>query len=200
MGREAICICVWNGARHNVKALLEPPEFILRGGLPCRVPFAEMKSVKVDGEWLRFEISHEPVALQLGPTMAAKWADTLLKPPPTLAKKLGITSETAVRMIGSVDDGALKTALNEARAVAKSKGDLILARVDTPADLDAALARASAQLNSGTPIWFIYRKGPDHPLNENQVRATAIATGIVDTKIAAVSPEFSALRFVKRRT
>jgi hypothetical protein len=36
-------------------------------------------------------------------------------------------------------------------------------------------------------------------LNENLVRETALATGIVDTKIAAVSAEFSALRFVKRR-
>ena len=132
--------------------------------------------------------------------MAAKWADELLKPPPTLAKKLGITSETTVRMIGTVDDDALKNALNDAKAVSKSKGDLILARVDTSAALKTALAKADVQLKSGIPIWFIYRKGPGHPLNENLVRETALATGIVDTKIAAVSAEFSALRFVKRRT
>jgi len=199
MGREAICACLWNGTRHNVKALLEPPELILRGELRHRVPFAKMKSIATDGEWLRLEIDREPVALQLGSAMAAKWADALLKPPPTLAKKLGIASETTVRMIGSVDDGALKDALDEARAVSRSKGDLILARVDTPADLKAALAKAASELAAGIPIWFIYRKGPGHPLNENQVRKTALATGIVDTKIAAVSVEFSALRFVKRR-
>jgi len=32
------------------------------------------------------------------------------------------------------------------------------------------------------------------------VRDTALAIGIVDTKVAAVSAEFSALRFVKRRS
>ena len=83
--------------------------------------------------------------------------------------------------------------------VSQTKGDLILARVDTPADLKAALVKAAGQLAAGIPIWFIYRKGPGHPLNENLVRTTALATGIVDTKIAAVSAEFSALRFVKRR-
>jgi hypothetical protein len=182
-----------------VKALLEPPELILRGDVRRRVPFAKMKRIAADAELLRFEIDKEPVALELGSAMAAKWADALLKPPPTLMKKLGITPETTVRMMGSVDDAALKSALAEAKAVSKSKGDLIIARVDTPADLKAALVRAAGQLNSGTPIWFIYRKGPGHPLNESQVRETALATGIVDTKIAAVSGEFSALRFVKRR-
>ncbi len=64
--------------------------------------------------------------------MAAKWAEALLKPPPTLAKKLGITPETTVRMIGPVDDSALKGALAEAKDVSQRKGDLIVARVDTP--------------------------------------------------------------------
>jgi len=200
MGRQASCSCVCNGTQYNVKALLEPPELILRGELRRRVPFAEIKNIAADGEWLRFKINQEPLALQLGIAMAAKWADALLKPLPTLAKKLGITPESTVRTIGPIDGAVLKAALDEAKVVSKTKGDLILARVDTPSDLKAALAKAAAQLDSGTPIWFIYRKGPGHSLNENQVRATALAAGIVDTKIAAVSPELSALRFIKRRT
>lgn len=199
MGREANCTCVWNGARHHVKALLEPPELILREEIRRRIPFAKMKNVGADGDWLRFTFEGEPVAVQLGDGMAAKWADAMLKPPPTLAKKLGITPETTVRTIGPMDDAALKATLEVAAAVSNSKGDLILARVDTPADLNAALAKAASETKSGIPIWFIYRKGPGHPLNENLVRETALATGIVDTKIASVSAEFSALRFVKRR-
>jgi hypothetical protein len=113
---------------------------------------------------------------------------------------LGITPQTIIRIIGPVDDAALKTVLSSAKQISSAKGDLILARVDTPADLKAALKKAANQLNAGVPIWLIYRKGPGHPLDENQVRETALATGIVDTKIAAVSPEFSALRFVKRRS
>jgi hypothetical protein len=200
MGREATCRCVWGKTEYEVKALLEPPELIVRGELRRRVPFAKMKSVKADGDLLRFTFEGESVALSLGNERAAKWADALLKPPPTLAKKLGIKPETTVRMIGPVDDAALQAALADAKAVSQSKGDLILARIDTPADLSAALRKAARQLSAGIPIWFIYRKGPGHPLNENIVRATALATGIVDTKIAAVSAEFSALRFVKRRS
>jgi hypothetical protein len=200
MGREANCLCVWNGGRHTVKALLEPPELILRGELRRRVSFAKLKKITADGAWLRFVVENELVALELGGAMAAKWADALVKAPPTLAKKLGITPETTVRMMGPADDAALKSALAEARAVSKIKGELILARVDTPAELHMALMSATDQLKSGIPIWFIYRKGPGHPLNENLVRATALTTGIVDTKVAAVSAEFSALRFVKRRS
>jgi hypothetical protein len=200
MGREAVCTCIWNGEKSKVKALLEPPELILRGEMRRRVPFAKMKGVKAEGDLLHFKFESESVALQLGSTMAGKWADALLKPPPTLAKKLGITPETTVRMIGPIDDAALKSALAEAKSVSQRRGELILARVDAPADLVAALREAAVELKAGVPIWFIYRKGPGHSLNENQVRETALATGIVDTKIAAVSAEFSALRFVKRRS
>jgi hypothetical protein len=49
-------------------------------------------------------------------------------------------------------------------------------------------------------VWFIYPKGSGHSLNENLVRSTALATGIVDTKVAAVPTNFSALRFIKRKT
>jgi hypothetical protein len=199
MGREAVCTCDWNGKKSTVKALLEPPELIIRGETRRRLPYSKLEKVKADGEILRFTFEGEGVALSLGSAMAAKWADALLKPPPTLAKKLGISSETIVRIIGPADYPTLKKALADAKAISQRKGDLIVARVDTPADLHSALMKAEAQLAAGVPIWFVYLKGPGHPLNENLVRTTALATGIVDTKIAAVSAEFSALRFVKRR-
>jgi len=200
MGREATCTCLWNGKKSNVKAIIEPPQLILRGELRRRLPIATIQSIKVERDQLRFVVEGEDVSLLLGSDMAAKWADALLKPPPTLAKKLGITADTTVWMIGSVDDAALKAALAEAKSVSHRKGDLILARVDTPADLHSALTRAADELNAGTPIWFVYRKGPGHVLNESLVRSTALATGIVDTKVSSVSDVFSALRFVKRRS
>jgi hypothetical protein len=159
-----------------------------------------MKSIKADGHLLHFKFATDSVSLELGSAMAAKWADVLLKPPPSLAKKLGFTPETTVRTIGPMDDPALKKALEDAKNISQLNGELILARIDTPADLHAALVKAADQLKAGVPIWFIYRKGPGHPLNENQVRDIALPTGIVDTKVASVSAEFSALRFVKRRT
>ena len=89
MGREATCTCVWNGKKSIVKALIEPPELILRGELKRRVPIATMKSVKAERDQLCFTVEGDPVALSLGSDIAVKWADALLKPPPTLARKLG---------------------------------------------------------------------------------------------------------------
>lgn len=199
MGQEAVCTCDWNCKKTSIKALLEPPELILRGETRRRLPFSKLQDVMADGEMLRFTFEGERIALSLGNTMATKWAQALLKPPPSLAKKLGITSETAIWMMGRSDDPALHAALKEAKSVSPRNGDLIVARIDTPAHLQSVLLRAAERLGAGIPIWFIYRKGPGHPLNENLVRATALATGIVDTKVAAISAELTALRLVKRR-
>lgn len=200
MGREAECDCIWNGAASRVKALLEPPELILRGAIRRRLPFAELQQARADGTLLSFRFQDEPVSLHLGSAMAAKWAQSILRPPPTLAKKLGISESARVRLIGSIDDDALRKALSEAAEISSRNSDLIIARVNTPAELSRALRSAAARLARGVPIWFIYRKGPGHALSESDVRFAGLAAGIVDTKIAAVSPALTALRFVKRRS
>jgi hypothetical protein len=200
MGREAICACDWNGMKTEVKALIEPPELILRGGIRRRVPIAAMKQIKADDGRLHFMFNGEAVALDAGSDVAAKWAKALLTPPPSLAKKLGITAESVVRMIGEVDDAVLEKAISEAKEGTTRNGDVILARADTPGELTAALRKSADDLGRGVPIWFIYPKGPGHALNEHIVRSTALATGIVDTKVAAVSSVLTALRFVKRKS
>ena len=100
-----------------------------------------------------------------------------MKPPPSLAKKLGITPETTVRVIGTVDDAALAKALSEAKAVSARDGDVIVARVNSPANLATALARATKGLERGAPIWLIHRKGPGHALNETIVRIHSSCRG-----------------------
>jgi hypothetical protein len=193
-------MCNWNGEKAEVKALIEPPELILRGGIRRRIPIAAMKQIRAEGEGLLFSFNGEAVALALGNEAATKFAKALTTPPPSLAKKLGITAESVVRTIGEIDDRALEKAISEAKEVTNRSGDLILARVDTPVELTAAIKKAADDLSRGVPIWFIYPKGPGHALNEHIVRATALATGIVDTKVAAVSAALTALRFVKRKS
>jgi hypothetical protein len=199
MGREATCNCNWSGTDAQVKALIEPPELILRGGIRRRLPLAELKNVHADGELLRFDFDRESVSITLGSALAAKWAAAITTPPPSLAKKLGITSETHVRMLGSVDDGALHDALETAKHVSNRIGDLVIARVDTPQDIARSLKAAASELAAGTPIWFVYPKGRGHALSEHDARAMGLAAGLVDTKVAAVSGTLTALRFVKRR-
>jgi hypothetical protein len=199
MGREATCTCNWNAETARVKALLEPPEMILRGELRARIPFAKMKRVKAVGGDLCFNFGADNVRLALGEAMAAKWAEAILKPPPTLAKKLGVLPGMKVQMLGKIDDEALSEALSEARVVPRGAAQLIVARVNTAVELAGAFRKNIAALREGVLIWVVYRKGPGHEINESDVRGTGLDAGVVDVKVASVSPALTGLKFVKRR-
>jgi len=198
MGREANCVCEWNGKTERVKALLEPPDLILRGAIRRRIPFSAMKRVGVDGGRLRIDCG-DRLWLDLGEAMAAKWAQTMLAPPATLAKKLGIASGSAIRSIGKIDDDALGKALREGRMVTRGPADLIVARVNTQAELAGAFEKTADLLKDGAPIWIVYRKGPGHAIGESNVRATGLAAGVVDVKVASVSAQLTGLKFVRRK-
>lgn len=200
MGREAVCLCGWGGdeAGIEVKALLETGEVVLRGAIRRRVPFAEMRGVGAEGDRLRFEIGGEAVWLALGREKAAKWAKAIANPP-TLASKLGITAETRVWMVGDVDDRMLAAALEEAKEVSETDGNLIVIRAASTAELELAFAQVGEQLAERVPVWVVFVKGPGQELNEHAVRAMGLARGIVDTKVASVSSRLTALRFVRRK-
>jgi hypothetical protein len=199
MGRESECTCKHNGKQFAVRALIEPPDLILRGELRRKFPIAALKQIRADGEDLRLTFQRGDFALTLGSTLAAKWLKALTTPPPGLAQKLGISADTVVRMMGPVDDDGLQTALSAAKAVNSKNADMILARVNSPGDLARVLRAASGALAARVPIWFVYPKGKGHALTESDVRSTALAAGIVDTKVASVSSILTALRFVRRR-
>jgi hypothetical protein len=200
MGREAVCTCTLDGKRFEVKSLLEPPDLILRGDIRRRVPFAAMKRVSADGDELRFVHGAEQFSLKLGRAMAAKWTQAILAPPVTLTKKLGIDAGTRVCIIGKMDDGALQEAIADAYVVSRGTADIVLARVNTSAELDTALSKASECVAKGAALWIVYRKGPGQAISESDVRGAGLAAGIVDVKVASVSPELTALKFVKRKS
>lgn len=200
MGREAVCTCDWAGTVAEVKALLETSELILRGGIRRRVPFSEIKEVKVQSECLRFRVGGERVELLLGSSVAGKWASAMTSPPPSLSRKLGIANKTVVRTIGSTQDENLKSALAEAACISDKDADLIVACVDTPESLKAAFKEAKKQLLDSVPIWLVYAKGPGHPLNEAAIRSLLRDNGLMDTKVASVSNVLTALRFSLRQS
>jgi hypothetical protein len=203
MGREATCMCEWNGEMARVKALIEPPELILRGEIRRRLPFSELRQLRAEGGALRFKYGKDAVTLKLEASTAERWAKAILAPPPSLAKKLGITPESTVWMIGEVDDLALENALAEARRVArKGSGvgaDVIVARANTAAELARAFKTTAKATSIGVPIWIVYRKGPGHAISESDVRETGLAAGVVDVKVASVSPTLTGLKFVRRK-
>jgi hypothetical protein len=206
MGREASCICEWNGETARVKVLLEPPELILRGEIKRRIAIASLKQIAARGARLDFRVDGESYSLEMGEAQAAKWAQALLKPPPTLAQKLGITSGSAVRVIGTVDDDALSEALAEAHTVTRGAVHVIIARVDTSAQVADAWKKAATQVENGAALWMIYPKGRmiypkgrGHSTNETTVREAGLAAGFVDVKVASVSAQLTGLKFVRRK-
>ena len=194
MGREALCQCTFEGTTAKVKALLESNEIILRGDIRMSAPLDALKNVRVEAESLCFNIDKRPVQLHLGAKAAESWAKKIKTPPPTLADKLGITGKV-VRTIGPIADQTLYSALCSAALVRAEKPDLIISCIDTSETLAATLHAAKTQLARSIPIWLIYRKGPGHPLNESGIRTALCARGLMDTKVASVSPELTALRF-----
>jgi hypothetical protein len=200
MGREAICTCDWAGTVAEVKALLETSELILRGDIRKRVPFSEIKEVRVQSDCLRFKVGGERVELSLGSSVAEKWASAMTSPPPSLSRKFGITNKTVVRTIGNPQDENLKSALAEAARISDKDAGLIVACVDSPESLKATLKQARKQLLESVPIWLVYAKGPGHPLNETAIRSLLRENGLMDTKVASVSNELTALRFNLRKS
>ena len=92
--------------------------------------------------------------------------------------------------------------LKSRRVTRKGPGvgaDVIVARVNTAAELARAFKTAAKRTGSGVPIWIVYRKGPGHAINESDVRETGLAAGIVDVKVASVSPVLTGLKFVRRK-
>lgn len=195
MGREAICECDWAGTTANVKVLLESTELIVRGDIRKRIPIKALNSVEAWSGWLRFNVDGEKVQINLGAPLAEKWVTAIKTPPPSLARKLGITNKPIVRIISDIADESLKEAIAEAGQISATNPELIVACVDTPESLAAALRQAKPQLLKSIPIWIVYPKGRGHMLDEATIRAALRGNGMMDTKVASISSALTALRF-----
>ena len=72
--------------------------------------------------------------------------------------------------------------------------DGIICRVDAKRDLDR-LQRFRTTIAPDGAVWVIWRKGRPE-LREDDVRAAALAQGLVDVKVIRVSDELSGLKLV----
>ena len=196
MGLEAETTCVHSGKSFAVKALLESTELILRGALKRKLPIAGLKLVAVKNTALTFEAKGERYALALGATKSAAWARKIATPPPSLAKKLGLSETSMAYVIGPVDDEALAAALQGHMVVNIAEAGFILAVLRSEADLSAVL---KAHGKSALPLWLANVKGAKSPLGENAIRAVMRGAGSMDVKTCAVSAALSATRYVKAK-
>ena len=161
-----------------------------------KLPITALKNVTAQGPALTFEAEGERYTLSLGESKSVAWAKKIAVPPPSLAKKLGLSETSMAYVFGLVDDAALAAALQGHTAATPAEAALILAVLRSEADL-AALLKAHGK--SALPLWLANVKGAKSALGENAIRTVMRRAGFMDVKSCAVSAALSATRYVKAK-
>lgn len=199
MGREATVQCRWADESGLCNVLLETHELVVRGALRRRVAVADLLEVSVKGDELNFRVGQDAVSFSLGPALAQRWAKAIATPPPTLASKLGISAASRLRVIGEIESEELKAAIAEADTSKSKEADLVVVSVGSAIDLELALNQIPNGPSGSTPLWIVYPKGRHAKhFGETSVRETLRRRGFIDTKVASVSSDWTALRFIWR--
>ena len=123
-----------------------------------------------------------------------------------LAKKLGIKPDYAVALVGAPD--GFETTLGRLpdgvrlRRQARGRCDLIVWFCRSQAELVKRIESLGRQAGPGG-LWIAWPKQASDvssDLTQAAVRATGLAAGLVDYKIAAIDATWSGLRFTRRKS
>ena len=191
MGQEVTCRVECPAGTGEAKAFLESTEVLVRGAFRWRVRFAELQSVEVKADMLVLNAASGTMALRLGESVAAKWADKI-RNPPSLMKKMGVKLGSRYVIAGPAPRSFLSE-LEAAGAEEVNRGpELLFAFPESEADLAAVWDKAPA-------VWVIYPKGRKD-LTEAQIRDHGRQAGMMDTKVASVSAVLTATRFSRVRS
>ena len=123
-----------------------------------------------------------------------------------LVKKLGFKPGQTVACVDAPDDfgellGELPADVT-VRARLRGPLDLIVCFVTARRDLERRLPSLRAALQPAGMLWIAWPKrasGVPTDMTEDVVRDVALPTGLVDTKVAAISDVWSGLRLVIRK-
>ena len=120
---------------------------------------------------------------------------------PTLAGKLGIRESTRTLVVGPAPDAVVDVLFDPHRRPGRDPYDAIVAFCPDRRALDRHAASLPDRLTVAGGLWLLWPKrssGVQTDIGEADVRATGLATGLVDVKIAAIDDTWSGLRFVRR--
>jgi hypothetical protein len=121
-----------------------------------------------------------------------------------LAKKLGIKEGHALAVLGAPRGWVIEDLPAGVRARTQARGalDVIVAFFAARAQLEDRLPVLQRALKMEGSLWIVWpRKAAGHTsdISENGLREIVLPTGLVDTKVAALDEDWSALRFVLRK-
>jgi hypothetical protein len=115
--------------------------------------------------------------------------------------KLGIVAGIRLRIIGADADWSFAEPLEDVEVVEEGPCTVALVFVRTLAELDAMVRWGELVYPSGS-VWVAWpRKAGGHvsEVDENAIRDTALAIGMVDVKVAAIDDDWSGLKIVWRK-
>ncbi|UYY77258.1 hypothetical protein [Sphingomonas sp. R1] len=190
MGREASTFAVIGAECGTVTVLLEADILVVRGPIRRRYARCDLVDVRAEQGELRFRCGDEAAALSLGEPASSRWVDAIARPLPSLRDKLGLSGLALV--LGDCEDAALGAALEGRTTADPAAACMIIARIETEADLDIART-----LPGRLPIWTVYRKGKGVCFGDSAIRQSMRAAGYRDSKSCAVSERWTATRYTK---
>jgi hypothetical protein len=123
-----------------------------------------------------------------------------------LVRKLGFKPGFTAAFVGAPEgfDALLGELPDGVRVVRRLRGplDLIVCFVTARRELERRLPALRAALQPAGMLWIAWPKrasGVPTDMTEDVVRAVALPTGLVDTKVAAIDETWSGLRLVVRK-
>ncbi|MGA2530272.1 MAG: DUF3052 domain-containing protein [Acidimicrobiales bacterium] len=116
-----------------------------------------------------------------------------------LAKKLGVREESTVALVGAPADFLIPNLPTGAtlRRSARGRSEVTVWFVRSASELTRRIAEMAGRADKSA-LWICWPKrssGVSTDVTEHAVRATAIAHGLVDFKVAAIDETWSGLRF-----
>lgn len=121
---------------------------------------------------------------------------------PSLATKLGVSPASRTLVVGPAPGAVLDALFDPARRASRAPYDVIVAFCPDRRALERHAGSLPGRLTVTGGLWLAWPKrssGVRTDVGEADVRASGLATGLVDVKIAAVDETWSGLRFVRRR-
>ena len=200
MGAEARCVARWKRRVSEGIALLETSELRFKGDFRFTIPYAAVKSVSAARGVLEVKTASDTARLELG-AKAETWALKIRYPKPVI-DKLGVKPGQVVSVLGVDDAAFLRDAKARAAEIvvgrAKKGSDLVFLGASKVTEL-SKLAGLERTMKRDGAIWVIWKKG-DPALREDDVRAAALKTSLVDVKVVAFSPTHSGLKLMIRKS
>ncbi len=193
MGREAVAVCHWEGAVAEVKLHLDAQFLQLRGDLRVDIPRSQIKQVTLIEEGVQVATDGATLIMEFGAADATRWQKALLKTPPTLAQKLGVSVDSPAFVQGILSDAPLKEALLGATVSKVRDAAVLVAIVMDEPDLQAGSDLALA--NADKHIWMVHRKGKAAAVGDTMIRTHMRALGFIDSKTSAVSDQLTTTRY-----